>query len=447
MFGDAMFQSLDSLIAFVVILTLASLVVTVIVQMCSAALSLRGKNLANALALTFQTIDPSLKEEAHKLAARILSDPLISDSTRTQKDKKPEAAASDRTGPWHFANPFGAMGLANAVRPEEVYAALKQLSQTQTNDNKVPESLSAAAKKVLDALLTPKEKADAIKGQLEGFLDVADKITDAPVKEQLKAAVQQASATLIVDIDVARRKFEAWFSSAQDRAQQWFQLHTRGLTIAASFLIALVCQLDAVEIFHSVSTNAAQRAALVSSADKVIKEGDGVLDEKGGLIRRIADVWNVDTNRATLTISNLAGVIHTGQLEDIIKKLFEEKGHPVFKSSAELDDAFNKCVATATEAYYKDQRQALEDLSKGAAATGFDLMPAGFWRWSSPNQLDNHWESLKNVVPHLFGIFLFAALLTLGAPYWYNLLKNLSSLRPALAQLIGKEQPARSAEP
>ena len=55
-----MLQSIDTLIAFVVIMTVASLFVTIIVQMFSAALSLRGKNLANALAITFQTIDPSL---------------------------------------------------------------------------------------------------------------------------------------------------------------------------------------------------------------------------------------------------------------------------------------------------------------------------------------------------------------------------------------------------
>ena len=98
-----MLQSIDTLIAFVVIMTVASLFVTITVQMFSATLSLRGKNLANSLALTFQTIDPSLGEKAHQLAAKILTDPLLSDSTLTTKDKKKGLGRiAARKGPWDF---------------------------------------------------------------------------------------------------------------------------------------------------------------------------------------------------------------------------------------------------------------------------------------------------------------------------------------------------------
>jgi hypothetical protein len=436
-----MLQSLDTLIAFVVIVTLASLFVTILVQMCSAALSLRGKNLANALALTFQTIDPALGEKAHQLADRILSDPLLSDSTRTQKDKAPAAPAEQRKTPWHFANPFGAMALATAIRPEEVYAALRKLAESPAPPN-TPNELGSAAEKVLAALVTPQDRATAVRQALAAFSDIADTVVDAPLKQKILAAVSLTSATLIVEVDAARAKFDAWFSSAQDRAQQWFQLHTRGLTIGASVLIALVFQLDAVDIFHYVSTNAAGRAALVAGADRVIKEADGILDAKGGLIKRIADAWNAGTNHAALKLENLAGITHTGQLEEALVQLYETKGHPSFKTVKDLDDAFQQTVAAATETYYKQQRQKLDDLGKGVSASGFDLVPVRFWRWPADPGGDC-WANLKNVMPHLFGILLFAALLTLGAPYWYNLLKNLASLRPALAQLIGKEETSK----
>lgn len=45
-----MLQSIDTLISFVVILLAASLLLTILVQMLSAAFALRGKNLGNALA-------------------------------------------------------------------------------------------------------------------------------------------------------------------------------------------------------------------------------------------------------------------------------------------------------------------------------------------------------------------------------------------------------------
>jgi hypothetical protein len=37
-------------------------------------------------------------------------------------------------------------------------------------------------------------------------------------------------------------------------------------------------------------------------------------------------------------------------------------------------------------------------------------------------------------------MLLFAGLLSLGAPYWFNLLKNLASLRPALSKLVGEDR-------
>jgi hypothetical protein len=51
------------------------------------AFSLRGKNLANALSLTFQTIDPKIGEHAHSLAAQILRDPIFSDSLWRNKSR------------------------------------------------------------------------------------------------------------------------------------------------------------------------------------------------------------------------------------------------------------------------------------------------------------------------------------------------------------------------
>src|SRR5215467_10514023 len=80
-----MLNTLDTVIAFAVIMTVLSLLITLFVQMVSATLSLRGKNLANALALTFQTIDPSIGKYAHSLPAQILRDPIFSDSLWQKK--------------------------------------------------------------------------------------------------------------------------------------------------------------------------------------------------------------------------------------------------------------------------------------------------------------------------------------------------------------------------
>src|SRR5438445_12345818 len=81
-----MLNTIDTVIAFAVIMTVLSLLITIVVQMVSSAFSLRGKNLANALALTFQTIDPKIGKHAHSLAAQLLRHPIFSDSVCRPKN-------------------------------------------------------------------------------------------------------------------------------------------------------------------------------------------------------------------------------------------------------------------------------------------------------------------------------------------------------------------------
>jgi hypothetical protein len=59
----------------------------------------------------------------------------------------------------------------------------------------------------------------------------------------------------------------------------------------------------------------------------------------------------------------------------------------------------------------------------------FQLMPDPY-----PQPFYNYWTPGWS---HFWGVVVSAALLSLGAPFWFNLLKSLSSLRPVLA---GKEQ-------
>src|SRR6266480_1923713 len=75
-----MLDSLDTLIAFVLIMLVVSLLITILVQMSSAALNLRGVNLAQGLKRTFGVIDPKSEEHAKQLANYILKGRYLSDS-------------------------------------------------------------------------------------------------------------------------------------------------------------------------------------------------------------------------------------------------------------------------------------------------------------------------------------------------------------------------------
>lgn len=167
-------------------------------------------------------------------------------------------------------------------------------------------------------------------------------------------------------------RFQRWFGSAQDRAEQWFQIHVRMVTITGAILVAVFLQLDTIEIYDKLRHEPKLVEALVKAAPGTLEQGAAVQNQPDA-------------------------------------------------------DARNK---------------AFVDLQAKMEGAGFELAPRGlFARWPD----DKSWW-----LNHLFGLALTAGLLTLGAPFWFNLLKNLMSLRPAVATLVEKRPtsaPALPADP
>jgi len=127
-----MLDSLDTVIGFVVIILVVSLLITIVVQMVSTALNLRGKNLARGLALTLDTAvsgsSAAVKAETQKLTDYILQLPHLADS-----------------------RVFG-IRRATAVRPQEVHATLTRLAGGVEG---VDEKITNAARAALEQLGAP----------------------------------------------------------------------------------------------------------------------------------------------------------------------------------------------------------------------------------------------------------------------------------------------------
>ena len=415
-----MLNTLDTVIAFAVIMTVLSLLITLVVQMVSAALSLRGKNLANALALTFQTIDPTIGKYAHSLAAQILCDPIFSDSLWQKKNRNLDENAqkfiaaqrklrdatlrrlddparaeaiskataevntakaavtipnvsSNRETPWGFwAIPWsGAMQIATAIRPGEIYRVLQEMREMTPEEAQllnIPKQLPEKARGLIAAL----HRLDL--PAIESRVKLKDIAAAAKIfaPEQQKAVLDSLGsfgATVERATTQAYDRFQRWFGSGQDRAEQWFQIHVRMVTIVAAITASIFLQLDTVEIYDKLRHEPKLAEALVKAAPGTLEQGAAV----------------------------------QGQLD-----------------------------ANARE-------KAFADLKEKIDSTGFELLPRGwFARWPAEKLW---WFN------HLFGLALSAGLLTLGAPFWFNLLKNLMNLRPAVATLVEQRPTSAPALP
>jgi hypothetical protein len=435
-----MLHSLDTLIGFVVIMTVVSLLITLVVQMVAAALALRGKNLANALSLTFQTIDPKLGEHAHALAAQILRDPIFSDSlfapknrvrvpsvndpaltalikaerdlmtakddlARTPSDPTKQTAvtaaqsavrdaqtkipagtlptpiAAGDNKPWRFLSLRGSMTLATAIRPGEIYRLLHEFSDltpTEATLHGLPAILTEKAADLLRALGVPDQPAEESREKLQAVAKVADLFSTDEQKKAVVDSLENFGFTVERATTQSYDRFQRWFGSAQDRAEQWFQVHVRGITIFFSVVIGLLLQLDTIDIFRQLDSQPALVAALEKSVPDLLAQGQTII-----------------TNGAPAVVSEEAR---------------------------------------------KEAQKRVDSLRQNLETAGFDLMPRTFLgRWGHPRRL--------YLVNHFFGMLITAGLLTLGAPFWFNLLKNLMNLRPAVATLVERRPQSSPALP
>lgn len=289
------------------------------------------------------------------------------------------------------------MTLATAIRPGEIYRILHEFSDltpTEATLRGIPASLSEKAADLLRALGLPDQTAEESKKKLQAVANVADLFS---TDEQKRAVVDSlANFGLTVERATTRSydRFQRWFGSAQDRAEQWFQVHVRGITIFFSIVIGLLFQLDTIDIFRQLASQPAVVAALGKSAPDLLAQRESI----AGL-----------------------GASPGTQTRDM------------------------------TEEARKKQ---VESLTKDLQDAGFDLVPIPFFgRWDSAEKLalTSDWrDTARKRTPiffkHLFGMLITAGLLTLGAPFWFNLLKNLMNLRPAVATLV-ERRPQSSLKP
>jgi hypothetical protein len=435
-----MLDSLDTVIAFSVIMLVVSMLITIAVQMLSAALNLRGKNLAKGLANTLNTILPGFENDAKGFADRILSGRLLSDSKNRN--------------------------VATAVRPDEVFDSIHRIA---TGRREAPEDLRNNARRLLMALGVDQTFLDNATAQVEAATGAVQGVTGtvqelqntamaaiaqlpesqrAPVQAALTAVttqlgayetaavqqVQQTAAAVAQAVEAAYKKFQYWFEVSQERAQQWFTTHVRWFTIGFAVIFAFWLQLDTVEIFKLVSTNRAVRDSLVAQAGVVTKQAESILVNSPSVLQQALDTWRTaledDKAKAAVAAVAVAPTDTRGTLRQKIQKELEKAAVP------KTEDLLSSLDSTID----KTAQENLKDAAKQFGAVKLDLDETGFVIF--PNKSKGRWGNgwCADLWHHLWGMVFSAALLSLGAPFWFNALKSLTNLRSKVAENISTEK-------
>jgi hypothetical protein len=417
-----MLQQIDTAIAFAVVMLMLSLIVMAIVQMVSALTDLRGRNLASGLENLVRQIEPEFRKQLHQA---------------------PSTMHQTQTGSPDQQNygPTIAQHIAEIVvrHPAIAHAGTRAKAVSQSDLIRVLRDLcSDHPAAALDG--TAKEK-------LKNLLDArvpggTDKLAEAQaVAERLAAALpgQVAQVRAAVDatfstVSKLEHQIGQWFDTVMDRLSDIFTRKTRMITVVVSVLLVAALQIDSGEILRQIIHSPELRAKLTEMSDNELSQADKLFDNNERAAAALADVKKNHASDDAQTAAALAKVpSHLTRCVDG-KNALVENTQQLPNAAALLNEFDNACQDRTKQAMgnaYDEMRGLRVDLEK----TNLSIVATnigGQAVFDSPS----HWWKAYGVPRHLAGTLVTILLLSLGAPFWFNALRQLSNLKPAIAAKV-----------
>jgi hypothetical protein len=397
-----MLAYLDTLIGFAVVMLGASLIIMLLTQGISAAGSFRGSSLRWGLQELFKHLDarnlPTIAAQANALAQHILTHNLASDSIF-------------KSLPWigklvpdAWVQRFQ---LATAIRPDELVGTLRQLAEDP--------SLGALAAEINQLLDRPNPVAER---QIRLMTE-----TSAALKA---LALDRAPALIAETVKTVRESagfLEAGFNMTMDRVSQQFATYVRIWTIVLSFALAGGMGLDALKLVNDLYAKGDFRAALVGSAPNLIAATDkilppGVQSDQDAADSAMGDLYTGAVNAALANANVQPAAEPKGiKTRDAGEAWIRRNVTDTAQQNAVMK-FYPAAVDQALGEFMKTRARNAADIQSIVKASGIQLTlgwPKGFnWR-------------------ELCGVLVSGALLSLGAPFWFNSLKAMMNLRPIIA--------------
>jgi len=220
------------------------------------------------------------------------------------------------------------------------------------------------------------------------------------------------------DVDVFRKSLEQWFDDTMERCTGWYKRHTQYILLVLGLLIAIVFNVDTISIVGKLEKDPTLRAEMVQQADVYLKVHPNLYQE------RVNDLNN-NKNYAIISTKKDSGTIIYSKIDSMAHiNLLDAKAR------AKSDSLINRGRVLTHRA---------DSLIKGDIAKVNGQMGMGI---GSISFKDGGW---KKGFKMIFGWLITALALSLGAPFWFDLLNKLMKLRsslstPTTTQSKGKEE-------
>ena len=220
---------------------------------------------------------------------------------------------------------------------------------------------------IKDAVAKTDQVPDPVKKALLVLIDQADNSIKEAVTE-----VQKAETAL----SKVQENVETWFNDSMERVGGWYKRKTQALTFALALVFTVALNVDSILITKRLSSDSTLRAAVVATAEKSAQQPAVVI-----------------------TQPNQAGGAQTSGQES---------------------------VETRTGAAY----QALLDKQDALQSLGLPLGWGDKRNWPGSDGRSG-WPLFWDWLAKVFGLLLTAGAASLGAPFWFDMLNKIVTIRSA----------------
>jgi hypothetical protein len=229
-----------------------------------------------------------------------------------------------------------------------------------------------------------------------------------PIKPQTLLYLKSIWADSQGDVERFKEILENWFNETMDRTTGWYKKYAQFISLVIGFFIAVGFNVNTIEIAHKLEKDPKLREQIVQQADAFLKEHPNLGDE----LQKAKDKLKGDSNKSDSIAAIKDSLVKASQKEvDRYEKL-KETGDSLIKSASDLVQG--------------DLQKTNEIL--GIGISSYKKAPCddcGCWK--------NFWVQVGHFFKSLFGWLITALALSLGAPFWFDLLNKLMKLRSSVA--------------
>jgi hypothetical protein len=280
-----------------------------------------------------------------------------------------------------------------------------------------------------------KRRATAIRAEeLVGLLQNLESSPGGPLTEEQRRALSEALAQPVGSVSKLIGSVNTWFGTIMDRTTERFVLQTRLVTATIALLFAVGLHIDSLQLLQRLATDGQWRAQLVAASQATLKQAEDMAVTTGDqrpLASRALAALRADTaaSAAAATLPDPPpNLLTRGQGVAWLQERL--RGAPSLTGALA---AYHRHFDEETRLWLGELRAATSDITAQLGHARFELIPEPY------PPLKTYWADPR----HLIGVLMSALLLSLGAPFWFNVLHQLSNLRPAIAGKVEKKQTAK----